>query len=404
MEQEQHRNFKASWFFKWFINNKVVAGLAIFLLLLINIFLLSKVDFLFKPIGDFITIISLPVVLAAVFYYLLNPIVDYCEKHHIHRLASIIFLFLIIATLIIWGLVVAIPNITTGVEQFASSVPHYVNTAQDEFNKLLGNPRFAQFRPQADNFLDSVGNQLIEWSKTFSATAVTSLTDIIGKTTSVLISLVIFPFVLFYLLRDGKNLNHFVTHLLPPSWRKDTSKVLHEINSQLSNYVRGQILVAILVAVMFMIGLPIIGLRYALPLAITAGFLNLVPFLGSFIAWIPMIIVGVAMGGPFMLFKVLIVLVVEQTLEGRFISPLILGKQLAIHPITILFVLLTAGKFFGIWGALLGIPFYAAIKVIVVHFYWWYREISVLYKEEKEERQQEINSDVESQTIQDLEE
>jgi len=201
-----------------------------------------------------------------------------------------------------------------------------------------------------------------------------------------LISLIVFPFVLFYLLRDGKNLNGFVTGLLPNSWRKDTSKVLHEINSQLSNYVRGQVLVAIAVAVMFMIALPIIGMRYAAALAITAGFLNLVPFLGSFLAAIPMIIVGLAIGGPFMLVKVLIVIVIEQTLEGRFISPLVLGKQLSIHPITILFVLLTAGQIFGIWGVLLGIPFYATVKVVVVHFYEWYREISVLYRDEGKQK------------------
>ena len=131
-----------------------------------------------------------------------------------------------------------------------------------------------------------------------------------------------------------------------------------------------------------MIGLPIIGLRYAVALAITAGFLNLVPFLGSFLAAIPMVIVGLAIGGPLMLVKVIIVLIIEQTLEGRFISPLVLGKQMSIHPITILFVLLTAGQILGVWGVLLAIPFYATLKVIIVHVYEWYREISVLYREE----------------------
>lgn len=386
MEQEQHRTFKASWFFKWFINNKIVAGLAIILLFLLNIYLLNKVGFVFKPVGDFITVISLPVVLAAIFYYLLNPIVDMLEKRRVPRIATIIFLFVIIIALIVWGLVVAIPNIISGVEKFTAAMPHYVDVAQDQVNAIAGNPHFEQFRPQVDQFANSIGDQLIGWSKSFSVSAVSSLTNLISKTTSVLISLIVFPFVLFYLLRDGKNLNGFVTGLLPNSWRKDTSKVLHEINSQLSNYVRGQVLVAIAVAVMFMIGLPIIGMRYAAALAITAGFLNLVPFLGSFLAAIPMIIVGLAIGGPFMLVKVLIVIVIEQTLEGRFISPLVLGKQLSIHPITILFVLLTAGQIFGIWGVLLGIPFYATVKVVVVHFYEWYREISVLYRDEGKQK------------------
>ncbi|KZK37222.1 AI-2E family transporter [Lactococcus taiwanensis] len=386
MEQEQHRTFKASWFFKWFINNKIVAGLAIILLFLLNIYLLNKVGFVFKPVGDFITVISLPVVLAAIFYYLLNPIVDMLEKRRVPRIATIIFLFVIIIALIVWGLVVAIPNIISGVEKFTAAMPHYVDVAQDQVNAIASNPHFEQFRPQVDQFANSIGDQLIGWSKSFSVSAVSSLTNLISKTTSVLISLIVFPFVLFYLLRDGKNLNGFVTGLLPNSWRKDTSKVLHEINSQLSNYVRGQVLVAIAVAVMFMIGLPIIGMRYAAALAITAGFLNLVPFLGSFLAAIPMIIVGLAIGGPFMLVKVLIVIVIEQTLEGRFISPLVLGKQLSIHPITILFVLLTAGQIFGIWGVLLGIPFYATVKVVVVHFYEWYREISVLYRDEGKQK------------------
>lgn len=382
MEQEKHRNIKDSWLFKWFINNKLVACLAIILLFLLNVLLLRKVGFVFRPVGDFITVISLPLVLAAVFYYLLNPIVDYLEKRRVPRIVTIILLFVIIVALIVWGLVVAIPNIISGAESFASSVPHYVNVAQKEINILAKNPRLEEFRPQVDQFTNSIGDQLIEWSKTFSVNAVSTLSNFISKTTSVLISLIVFPFVLFYLLRDGKKLNGFITRLLPNDWRRDTSKVLHQINSQLSNYVRGQVLVALAVAVMFMIGLPIVGLRYAPALAITAGFLNLVPFLGSFLAAIPMLIVGLALGGPFMFVKVLIVIVIEQTLEGRFISPLVLGKQMSIHPITILFVLLTSGQIFGIWGVLLAIPFYATIKVIVVHIYEWYREISSLYHEE----------------------
>lgn len=91
MEQEQHRGFKASWFFKWFINNKVVAALAIVLLLLLNILLLNKVGFIFKPVGEFITVISLPVILAAVFYYLLNPIVDFWKRKESHELLRLLF-------------------------------------------------------------------------------------------------------------------------------------------------------------------------------------------------------------------------------------------------------------------------------------------------------------------------
>lgn len=346
-------------------------------------FLLSQVSFIFKPINDFLAIIGLPLVLAAVFYYLLNPIVDYAEKYHISRITSIIILFVIIAALIVWGLVVAIPNIANGIESFATAVPSYVNDAQNEVNSILRNPRFDQFKPQVDKFADSIGNQLIDWSKNFSASAVNSLTDFIGKTTGFIISIIIFPFVLFYLLKDGQQLNGYVTRLLPNDWRKDTAKILHEINSQLSNYVRGQVIVAFSVGVMFIIGLPLIGLKYAVALAIMAGFFNLIPFLGFYLALVPALVIAIATGGPLMLVKVIIVFTIEQTIEGRLISPLVLGKSLSIHPITVLFVLLTSGKIWGIWGVLLGIPLYAAVKVVVVHIYDWYRQISELYPDQK---------------------
>ncbi|GBG97204.1 AI-2E family transporter [Lactococcus termiticola] len=396
MENEK-KNLKASAFYRWFINNRGVTVLAGILLFLLNIFILSKISFVFRPVADFLTTISLPVVLAAVFYYLFNPIVDFFQKRKVPRLVSIIIIFLILAGLIAWGLIVAIPSMTEGIINFSNRVPHYVNQGQEQINQLLKNPRFEQFRPQIDKATDNIAGNLVDWSRSFSKTAFSSISDILSQTASIVISIIIFPFVLFYLLKDGDQLNGYVTRLLPNDWRADTSKILHEINSQLSNYVRGQVIVALSVAVMFSIGLPIIGLKYAIGLAIIAGFLNLIPFLGSFAAAIPMVVVGLATGGPWMVVKVLIVLVIEQTIEGRLISPLVLGKQLSIHPVMVLFVLLTSGKLFGLWGVLLGIPFYAAAKVIIIHVYEWYREISSLYRnDERQGQEPEVMKETES--------
>ena len=141
---------------------------------------------------------------------------------------------------------------------------------------------------------------------------------------------------------------------------------------------------AIIVAVMFIIFFKIIGLRYAVTLGVTAGILNLVPYLGSFLAMLPALVLGL-IAGPIMLLKVVIVFIVEQTIEGRFVSPLILGSQLNIHPINVLFVLLTSGSMFGIWGVLLGIPVYASAKVVISAIFEWYKVVSGLYELEGEE-------------------
>lgn len=138
---------------------------------------------------------------------------------------------------------------------------------------------------------------------------------------------------------------------------------------------------AFAVAIMFIIGFSIIGLEYSVTLGIVAGFLNLIPYLGSFLAMIPAVFLGIV-AGPLMLVKVIIVFIAEQTIEGRLISPLVLGNQLAIHPVTILLVLLTSGKLFGIVGVILGIPVYAAAKVIITHIFEWYTTISSLYEDD----------------------
>ncbi len=375
-------SFKTTWFFKWLLDNKVATGFAVVLLFLLNILLLTKLSFMFQPIADFLGVIMLPIILAAVFYYLLNPIVDYFESRKVHRVVTISILFAIILALIIWGLAVAIPNMVTQGEKFAANFPDYVESGEKHITSLLGDELFKQFRPQIEKAVTSFSDNLIEISKNLSTTLVNSTSSFLSAATSVIISLMIFPFILFYLLRDGKSLNQYMTNMLPTAWRNDTSAVLTQVNLQLSSYVRGQLIVAGTVAIMFSIMFSIIGLKYAVVIGISAGFLNLIPYLGSFLAIIPAFIIALV-AGPLMVVKVAIVFVIEQTIEGRFVSPLVLGSKLNIHPITILFVLLTSGKIFGFWGVLIGIPVYASAKVIVVYFYKWYRKISRLYEDEE---------------------
>lgn len=192
------------------------------------------------------------------------------------------------------------------------------------------------------------------------------------------------PFILFYLLTDGEKLVPYVVSFLPIKWRKQTANVLKEVDSQISSYIRGQIIVALCVAILFIIGFNIIGLDYAITLGVVAGLLNMIPYLGSFLAMVPAIILGIV-AGPVMLIKVIVVFVIEQTLEGRVISPQVLGSQLKIHPITIIFVLLTSGKLFGVLGVIVGIPVYASVKVVISHFFNWYRNISGLYEDDNNE-------------------
>lgn len=378
MEQKE-KHFNLSWFFKWFLDNKAVTVFLVTLLLGLNIFILSKISFLFFPVIDFLSVVMLPVILSGLLFYLLNPLVDLMEKYKINRVLAISIIFVIIAFLLIIGLAVAIPNLQRQVVIFAQNVPSYIEDADRVIDDLVTKRLPDDFRPQLEQVLAQFSTQATAWASNISSKAVNWVSAIISGTSQVIVALIIMPFMLFYLLRDGKGLRDYITQFLPNKLREPVGKVLSDVNQQLANYVRGQITVAVIVAIMFIIFFKIIGLRYAVALGVTAGVLNLVPYLGSFLAMLPALVLGL-IAGPVMLLKVIIVFIVEQTIEGRFVSPLILGSQLNIHPITILFVLLTSGSMFGIWGVLLGIPIYASAKVVISAIFDWYKEVSGLYE------------------------
>ncbi|MDX5000662.1 AI-2E family transporter [Streptococcus suis] len=382
--EDKHQKFSLTWFFRLFLNSQAVTFLLVTLLTFLNIFIFSKISFLFRPIGSFLEIVLLPMILTGLLYYLLNPMVDWMEKHKISRTVGISILFVLISLLIIWGLAVAIPSIQEQVTSFAQNLPSNIQKIEGQVTGLLQDQRFEQFRPTALEMLNKVNDQIVAYAQKFSSSAVNWASNLISTASQIIVAILIMPFILFYLLRDGQYLNKHITQYLPTKWREPIGTVLSDVNGQLSNYVRGQVTVAIIVALMFSVMFSIIGLSYPITLGVMAGFLNLIPYLGSFLAMIPAVILGL-IAGPIMLIKVLVVFMIEQTIEGRFVTPLIIGSSLSIHPITILFVLLTAGQMYGVLGVLLGIPIYASIKVLVKAAFEWYKAHSGLYEDEENE-------------------
>lgn len=379
MEKDKKR---LSWFWKWFLNNQFVTALLIILLILLILNAFTKVSYLFESVAQFVGVVGLPIVLAGVFYYLMNPAVDYLEKKGLKRIYSIFLLFLLVIGLITWGVVVIVPKIREQTASFIDNFPNYLDVIDQKANEILNDPIFGTFKDQFDSYGDKITTWLTDFIRNVSSSTISSLGKIVGAVASTLVAIFTMPFILFYLLKDGRNLAPYFVKFLPNKIRKPTLKVLKEMNEQVSSYIRGQLTVAFAVAIMFIIGFSIIGLDYSVTLGVVAGFLNLIPYLGSFLAMVPAIFLGIV-AGPVMLVKVLVVFVIEQTIEGRLISPLVLGNELSVHPVTILLVLLTSGKLFGVVGVILGIPVYAAAKVLITHLFEWYKDVSQYYHEEE---------------------
>jgi predicted PurR-regulated permease PerM len=303
-------------------------------------------------------------VIAGILYYLMNPVVNFLERKGLKRTFAIVLLFIAVVALLIWGIVVIIPQIREQIGSMMKSLPSYFDTISDKLNDIFKDPAFKPFQQHIDNSLQKILESLTDTAQKISRVTLQGLGSVVSTLATVLIALITAPIILFFLLKDGDQLAPYILKLLPTKARKPTLKVMTEMNSQLASYIRGQLTVA---------------------LGILAGFLNLIPYLGSFLAMVPVVFIAIVTG-PIMLVKVIIVFAIEQTIEGRIVSPLVLGNQLEIHPVTIMFVLLTAGKIFGIVGVILGIPFYAVAKVIAIHVFEWYKGVSNLYEDEAKEK------------------
>lgn len=357
----------------------------LFVLLMIGLIILvfNKVSFVFEPLKIIIATVSVPIILATIAYYLLNPIVDILERYKVKRGYAILCLYFLIIGLVTILVVEIVPIVRVQIMGLVENFPSYSKEAQDLFESWFGNDLFSQIQ-------QNVGFNIPDFTKDISARAATffnstfkGIGNVVGAVTEFVLAFIIAPFILVYLLKDGKKLPQFILNFLPVKYRPRTHKVMSEMSHQISSYIRGQIIVSFCIGLLLYIGYLIIGLDYSVVLAIIAACTSVVPYLGPTIAIAPAIIVALVTS-PFMLAKMIIVWTIVQLIEGKFISPQIMGKTLKIHPITIIFVILVSGKIFGLVGIILAVPGYAMLKVLVMNIFQWFKESSELYESDSE--------------------
>ncbi len=346
------------------------------LLIGLIIFVYKQIPFIFHPLSVLFSTVVLPVILAIIGYYLLRPILRLLEKVRIPRAWGILILILVAAGLLTLLVFLVFPVLKNEFHNLVDNFPKYFKQLTVQIDEFLRTSIFASFYETLDiNIAKLVDNLPSDLGKTLTDAAggiATGVTSFVSALTGFVLSIVTVPFILFYLLKDGEKLPEVFIKVLPPRMRNEARKIVKEADNQISSYIQGQILVAICIGVMVSIGFFIIGMDYALLLGVLAMFTSIVPYLGPLIAITPAVIVAIVTS-PFMLVKLAIVWTIVQLIDGKFISPQIMGKSLQIHPITIIFVLLTAGSLFGVAGIILGIPAFAVMKVIVRHMFDLYK-------------------------------
>jgi predicted PurR-regulated permease PerM len=327
-----------------------------------------------------ISVVWPPLVLAVALIYLLSPLVDLLQRLKIHRLIGSCLSYLLFAGFLVLVGFLVVPVIQDQFAEFGTRVPQIVDDV-DAFITNLGT-RFGFSTTTFDV------QSILNWSSTFfSPERIQGIIGSIGAFArtgmQVLAVFVLGPVLAFYILMDLPAIRERTRALLPERIRAELVHVATQVGRVVSGFVRGQLLVALIVGVLSSIGLWLLGVPFWLVIGMTAGFLNIIPFVGPF--------AGAALAGmvsllfndvPTAIWSVVMFVAVQQ-FDNHVISPNILKKRVQLHPVFILLALALGASLGGFFGLLVAVPVAAVLKVVAGHF-WRTRVLGESWEEAAE--------------------
>src|SRR5699024_3615513 len=325
--------------------------LTFFILVFLLILLISLTNFIFTPLLKYIGAVALPIIGAGILFYLTKPVMHFFERFKIPRGISILFVFLL---LIFTGFLITTyiaPIAQTQFLNLVDNIPKMVEAVQDLIYYWQANQTVIpdEVNKTINNFTNNLQSHL--------ENVMSYLFGFISQLISFIAAIVLVPFFLFFMLKDGEKLVPHITQIFEKKKAENIRNLLHKIDVTLTAFIQGQLIVSFCVGVLLFIGYISIGLNYSLTLALFAMLMNVIPFLGPFIAVVPALIVG-AFQDPMMIVWVSIITLIAQQIESNFISPNVMGRVLDLHPLTVITVILAAGSIAGFLGILFAVPFY----------------------------------------------
>ncbi|QNO16080.1 AI-2E family transporter [Alkalicella caledoniensis] len=311
-------------------------------------------------------IISLiiPLFVALVIAYLLNPIVVFLQNRKVPRGVAVLIIYLLLFVMLFALINRFIPVVAGEIARLQSFVPEYTRYTTDfilDINDQINRLELPEAIQQS--IQDTTQN--IELRLTgFLESLPGIVTNIALGAFQVFLVLV----YTFYLLRDYYSVQEFLFKLISPKRKQTVIKVLREIDESMGNYIRGQFINCLFIGVTCYIGLRILNVDFALILGIIAGITNIIPYFGPWIGAVPAIIVA-AFTDPMLALKVIIWYVIVQQIESNVVAPQVLGKKMGMHPLLVIFSLIAGGKFMGILGMIIGVPVVAIIRILLKNFF-----------------------------------
>jgi len=316
-----------------------------------------------------------PFVLGALIAYLGDPLVDRLEERGYARTAGVVLVFLLLTLLATLILVVGAPLLMNQLDAAIRKVPELLEWLSVEFLPWL----------QSQLSMSPVKLPIIDWESELAAhwQSVGKMTaGTLAKLTRsgfdflvAVFNLALVPVVAFYLMRDWDSLVEKVLNLIPLCWQENVSLMVAEADDVLGAFIRGQMLVMLAQAVIYSVGLWLVGLEFAAVLGTAAGLASIIPYAGAAIGiGSSLIVAWFQYGGEWLpLMLVAGVFGIGQTVESLLLTPILVGDRIGLHPVAVIFALMAGGQLAGFTGVLIALPVAAVLVVFLRHGVGYYR-------------------------------
>lgn len=350
--------FKKSKIFFWTVELLAVLGV---------IWISTHIGFVFKPVTTLFSLVFLPFIIAGFLYYVFNPLVMFLEeKIKLPRIWGIVLVFVLLIGLLTYTVISLVPRVITQLSDLIIASGSIVPELQKWVDKLSANPAFKEIDFKA--LINKANISYMDILQNLLSGVTFSLSNVVNAIFKVVMILSLVPILLFYMLKDGKNMLPFLKKTLLKRDKLNIVSLLDDMNATISKYISGAAIDCLFIFVTVFIAYLIIGVPYAFLFAAFSAITNLIPYLGPYIGLIP-VLFSIGFTDPVRALIAALVVLTLQQIDGNIIYPKVVGSAIEVHPVTIMVLMLVTGSLYGLIGMLVAVPFYSLAKE-VVKFLW----------------------------------
>ncbi len=328
--------------FKWDISYAAILKIIVVIALLIFLYL----------IRDILLILFVAFIVASA----IIPAVNKMESKGIPRFLSVLLLYLVLISIITTAVILIAPPISSQVSQLAGNLPEYYHRADMWFQGLQDLGIGAE-STSFDSLIQSNWSAILGSGRAIFST----VGGVLGGLFAAILALVI----AFYISVQKDSLVRLLRLLIPKKKNRVTAEeIITKIQEKMGAWLKGQLLLCLIIAVLCYIGLTALGIKYALVLALIAGITEIVPYVGPFVGAVPAILVALTQS-PLLALLVIILYTLVQQLENAFITPNIMRKAIGLNPIITIVAIVAGGKLAGIGGAIIALPLAVTVSILL---------------------------------------